>query len=110
MFKAQVRKWLPALLALGSLSQAPGLSAQVFPSVSIPEELQGLFILDVTDTTPLSPLAATDPTDTSDDLYLYLTGVGDICIQRDNAVVSNDTVDLIASNPQLRNGPFGKVY
>ncbi len=110
MFKAQVRKWLPALLALGSLSQMPMVSAQVFPSVSIPEELQGLFILDVTDTTPLSPLAATDPTDTSDDLYLYLTGVGDICIQRDNAVVSNDTVDLIASNPQLRNGPFGKVY
>lgn len=110
MFKSQARKTLATMLALGCLGQAPMLSAQVFPSVSIPKALQGLYILEVSDTTPLSPLQPTDPLETDDDIYLYLSAIGDICVQQDNALVSNDTVELIASNPELRGGPFGKVY
>ncbi len=106
MFKSQVRKWLPALLALGSLSQMPGVSAQVFPSVSIPTELQGLYSLEVTDTTALSPLQPTDPLAENDNIQLYLTATGDMCIKRNESA----SVDLIASNPEARGGPFGKVY
>lgn len=110
MFKLQTRKSLATMLALGCLSQAPMLSAQVFPGVSIPKALQGLYVLEISDTTPLSPLQPTDPLDTDDDIFLYVSAIGDICVQQDSAVVSNDTLELIASNPEVRGGPFGKVY
>jgi len=106
MFKSQVRKWLPALLALGSLSQVPAVSAQVFPSVSIPVQLQGLYSLDVTDANSLSPLQPTSTQSASDDIRLYLNADGDMCVKRENS----GGVDLIASNPESRGGPFGKVY
>lgn len=106
MFKLQARKTLAGLLAIGCMSQAPLLSAQVFPSVSIPASLQGLYILEVTDTTPLSPLQPTNPLLETDDIYLYVTELGEMCIRRSGS----SAIDVIASNPELRGGLFGKAH
>ena len=106
MFKSQAIRYLATLLAVGCLGQTPLLSAQVFPSVSIPSELQGRYSLDVTAATPLSPLQPANPRVVPYDIQLYVTAIGDMCIKRSNS----ETVDLIASSPELRGGPFGKVH
>jgi hypothetical protein len=106
MFKLQVRRTLAGLLAIGCMSQAPLLSAQLFPGVNIPSQLLGRYSLDVTDTTPLSPLQPTDPLLSTDNIELYVTAAGDLCIGRTNST----SVDLIASNPELRGGFFAKAH
>lgn len=106
MFKSQILKTLAAVSVLGSFVLLPSVSAQVFPSVSIPIALQGYYTLEMTETAPSSPIRATDPLNSADDILLYITALGDMCIRRSGS----SSIDLIASNPQLRGGFFGKAY
>ncbi len=92
---------IPALVlsafSLSAIAQAPSL-------VSIPEALRGIYQLEITDVPPLSPLQNTDLTDSSDDILLYLSPIGELCIKSSNAAV-----EVISSQPQLQYGVFNKV-
>lgn len=72
---------------------------------SIPKALQGLYTLEMVNATPLSPIQNTNPANSSDDVFLYVTGYGELCTKNKGS----GAVDLLASAPSLQGGPFGIV-
>lgn len=78
--------------------------AQAPSAVNIPTALQGRYVLEVTEATQSSPLKNTDPLVSSDDISLYVSPIGEMCLQ-----ILNSGVNVISSQPQLQYGYFGKV-
>lgn len=98
---SRLLRCIPALVlsafAVPAIAQAPSL-------VSIPEALRGIYQLEITDVPPLSPLQNTNLTDDSDDILLYLSSIGELCIKSPNSAV-----EVLSNQPQLQYGIFNKV-
>ena len=101
MSLSRLLRCFPALVlsvfAVPVIAQAPSL-------VSIPQELRGIYKLEITDVPILSPLQNTDLTDSSDDILLYLSSTGELCLKSPNTAV-----EVLSNQPQLQYGFFSKV-
>lgn len=85
-----------------------GISSESFAQstfVSIPQELQGFYTLEMVNASTLSPIQNTSSANSSDDILLYVGGYGELCTKNKNS----GGVDLLASAPSLQGGIFGIV-
>lgn len=98
---SRLLRCIPALV-LSTI--AVPVMAQVPTSVSIPETLYGSYVLEITDATLSSPLQNTDPLKSTDDVILYLSPLGELCLKSPNT-----GVEVISSQPKLQYGLFSKV-